>query len=169
AYGKALCGGYPLAAVAGRREIMTLSDPRMAGREDYAVLGGTMSGNPLSTVAALATLGELEKPGVYERLHTIGNRLRDGLVAVGKIVGLPLQAPGEGPVFQPLISEHPVTDARAIGRGDAEATYRFGVELVRDGVLLSAGTKMYVSTEHTDEDVDRTLEIAERALRRVRG
>ncbi|HZO24625.1 MAG TPA: aspartate aminotransferase family protein [Chloroflexota bacterium] len=169
AYGKALSGGYALAAVAGRREIMALSDPRIAGRDEYAVLGGTMSGNPLSTAAALATLGELEKPGVYERLHAIGNRLRDGLVAVGEIVGLPLQAPGEGPCFQPLISEHPVTDARAISRGDLAATYRFGVELVRGGVLLSVGTKMYVSTEHTDEDIDRTLEIAERALRRVRG
>ena len=168
AYGKALSGGYPLAAVAGRREIMELSDPRRAGRDDYAVLGGTMSGNPLSTAAALATLGELEKPGVYERLHAIGNRLRDGLVEVGKVVGLPLQVPGEGPCFQPLISEHPVTDARAITRGDIAATYRFGEELVRSGILLSVGTKMYVSTEHTEADVDGTLEIAERALRHVR-
>ena len=169
AYGKALSGGYALAAVAGRREIMALSDPRLAGRDEYAVLGGTMSGNPLSTAAALATLGELERPGVYERLHAIGNRLREGLVAVGKIVGLPLQAPGEGPCFQPLISEHPVTDARAISRADLDATYRFGVELVRNGVLLSVGTKMYVSTVHTEADVDRTLELSERALRRVRG
>jgi glutamate-1-semialdehyde 2,1-aminomutase len=169
AYGKALSGGYALAAVAGRREIMALSDPRIAGRDEYAVLGGTMSGNPLSTAAGLATLTELERPGVYERLHAIGNRLRDGLVAVGRIVGLPLQAPGEGPCFQPLISEHPVTDARAISRGDLEATYRFGVELVRGGVLLSVGTKMYVSTVHTEADVDRTLEVAERALRRVKG
>ena len=167
AYGKALSGGYPLAAVAGRRDIMALSDPRIAGREEYAVLGGTLSGNPLCTAAGLATLGELEKPGVYERLHAIGNRLRGGLVEVGKVVGLPLQAPGEGPCFQPLISEHPVTDARAISRGDLAATYRFGVELVREGILLSVGTKMYVSTVHTDEDVSRTLEAAERALRRV--
>ena len=43
------------------------------------------------------------------------------------------------------------------------------MELVRGGVLLSVGTKMYVSTVHTEADVDRTLEIAERALRRVRG
>ncbi len=169
AYGKALSGGYPLAAVAGRREIMELCDPRRAGRDDYAVVSGTMSGNPLSTAVGLATLSELERPGVHERLHAVGNRLRAGLVEVGRIVGLPLQAPGEGPVFQPLISEQPITDARAVADADLAATYRFGVELVREGILLSVGSKMYISTEHTEADVDRTLEAAERALRRVRG
>ena len=123
----------------------------------------------LALPAALATLEELERPGVYERLHAIGNRLRDGLVAVGKIVGLPLQAPGEASVFQPLISEHEATDARTLAKGDLAATYAFGVELVREGVLMNPGSKMYVSTVHTEADVDRTLEAAERALRRVKG
>ena len=168
-YGKAVGGGYPLSAVAGRREIMALCDPRRAGQDDYAVVSGTMNGNPLCTAAGLATLGELEKPGVYDRLHALGNRLRAGLVEVGKVVGLPLQAPGEGPVFQPLISEHAATDARAVFSADLAATFRFGVELVREGILLSVGSKMYVSTAHTEADVDRTLEAAERALRRVRG
>jgi glutamate-1-semialdehyde 2,1-aminomutase len=168
-YGKALSGGYTLSAVAGRRDVMVLCDPRRAGQADYAVVSGTMNGNPLVTAAGLATLGELEKPGVYHRLHAIGNRLRSGLVEVGQIVGLPLQAPGEGPVFQPLISEHQTTDARAVWQADLKASYRFGVELVREGILLSVGSKMYVSTAHTEADIDRTLEAAERALRRVKG
>jgi len=167
-YGKALSGGYPLAAVAGRRDVMELCDPRHAGQASYTVMSGTMSGNPLVATAALATLGELARPGVYDRLHARGNALRTGLVEVGKVVGLPLQAPGEGPVFQPLISDQPATDARQLARADRAATYRFGVELVREGVLLSVGSKMYVSTAHTEEDVGRTLEAAERALRRVR-
>jgi glutamate-1-semialdehyde 2,1-aminomutase len=167
-YGKALSGGYPLSAVAGRREVMALCDPRHAKAPDYAIVHGTLSGNPLCTTAALATLAELEQPGLYERLHAVGNRLRDGLVEIGRRVGLPLQAPGEGPVFQPLISEHPVTDARTLARADAAATYRFGVELIREGIIFSAGSKMYLSTAHTEADVDRTLEAAERALRRVR-
>jgi glutamate-1-semialdehyde 2,1-aminomutase len=167
-YGKALSGGYPLAAVAGRRDIMELCDPRRVGKGAYAVVSGTMSGNPLVTAAGLATLGELSKPGTYDRLHAMGNKVRAGLEEVGKIVGLPLQAPGEGPVFQPLISAQPVTDARQLARGDKAASYQFGVELVREGIMLSVGSKMYVSTVHTDDDVARTLEAAERALRRVR-
>jgi glutamate-1-semialdehyde 2,1-aminomutase len=166
-YGKALSGGYPLAAVAGRDEVMALCDPRRSKFSDYTVISGTLSGNPLAAAAGLATLEQLQRPGVYERLHAAGNRLRDGLVEVGRRVGLPLQAPGEGPVFQPLISEHPVNDARELDRADATATNRFGVELVREGILLSVGSKMYLSTVHTDADVDRTLEAAERALRRV--
>jgi len=168
-YGKALSGGYPIAAVAGRRDVMEVCDPRRAGTANYAVMSGTMVGNPLCTTAALATLTELARPGVYDRLHALGNRLRAGLEEVGKIVGLPLRTPGEGPVFQPMISEHDAMDARQVARADRALTYQFGVELVREGILLSVGTKMYVSTEHTDEDVSRTLEAAERALRRVRG
>jgi glutamate-1-semialdehyde 2,1-aminomutase len=168
-YGKALSGGYPLAAVAGRREIMALCDPRRAGEDHYAVVSGTLNGNPLCAAASLATLHELEQPGIYPRLHAIGNRLRAGLVEVGKVVGLPLQAPGEGPAFQPLVSEYPVTDARSLARADLAATHGFGVELIREGVLLSVGSKMYLSTAHTESDVDRTLDAAERALRRIRG
>jgi glutamate-1-semialdehyde 2,1-aminomutase len=166
-YGKALSGGYPLAAVAGRDDVMALCDPRQSKSSDYTVISGTLSGNPLAAAAGLATLDQLQSPGVYERLHALGNRLRDGLSEIGRRVGVPLQAPGEGPVFQPLVSEHPVTDARQLDRADAAATNRFGVELVREGIVLSVGSKMYLSTAHTDVDVDSTLEAAERALRRV--
>jgi glutamate-1-semialdehyde 2,1-aminomutase len=80
---------------------------------------------------------------------------------------VPLQAPGEASVFQPLISEHEVADARSLARGDLKRTYAFGVELVREGILMNPGSKMYVSTAHDEADVARTLEAAERALRRV--
>ncbi len=167
AYGKALSGGFPMAAIAGRRDVMALTDPTHATSSNYTVISGTHAGNPLGAAAGLATLAELERPGVYERLHAVGNRLRAGLAEVGSRVGLPLQLPGEGPAFQPVISEHPVHDAADLARADQAATSRFGIEMLREGVLYSVGSKMYVSTAHTDADVDRTLEAAERALRRV--
>lgn len=168
-YGKAVSGGYPLAAVAGRAEIMSLCDPRRSKEPEYVQISGTLSGNPVAATAGLATLEVLAEPGTYDRLRSIGNNLRDGLVEVGRRVGLPLQAAGEASVFQPLISEHEATDARSLAKGDVKATYAFGVELVREGILLNPGSKMYVSTVHTEADVDRTLEAAERALRRVKG
>jgi glutamate-1-semialdehyde 2,1-aminomutase len=168
-YGKAVSGGYPLAAVAGRAEIMALCDPRRAGEPDYVQISGTLSGNPVAATAGLATLDVLMQPGTHDRLRAIGNRLRDGLVEVGRRVGLPLQAPGEASVFQPIISEHEATDARSLAKQDARATYAFGVELIREGILTNPGNKMYVSTAHDEGDVDRTLEAAERALRRVKG
>ena len=168
-YGKAVSGGYPLAAIAGRAEIMSLCDPRRSKEPDYVQISGTLSGNPVAATAGLATLDVLAEPGTYDRLRSIGDRLRAGLVEVGRRVGLPLQAPGEASVFQPLISEHEATDARTLAKGDAKATYAFGVELVREGILMNPGSKMYVSTVHDAADVDRTLEAAERALRRVKG
>jgi glutamate-1-semialdehyde 2,1-aminomutase len=168
-YGKAVSGGYPLAAVAGRAEIMSLCDPRRSKEPDYVQISGTLSGNPVAATAGLATLDVLMEPGTHDRLRAVGNTLRDGLVDVGRRVGLPLQAPGEASVFQPLISEHEATDARSLAKGDLAKTYAFGVELVREGVLMNPGSKMYVSTVHDQADIDRTLVAAERALRRVKG
>ena len=168
-YGKAVSGGYPLAAIAGRADILALCDPRRSKEPGYVQISGTHAGNPVAATAGLATLDILMEPGTHDRLRTIGDRLRDGLVEVGRRVGLPLQAPGEGSVFQPLISEHEATDARSLAQGDAQTTYAFGVELIREGILLNPGAKMYVSTVHTEADVDRTLEAAERALQTVKG
>jgi glutamate-1-semialdehyde 2,1-aminomutase len=75
-YGKAVSGGYPLAAVAGRAEIMSLCDPRRSKEPDYVQISGTLSGNPVAATAGLATLDVLAAPGTYGRLRTIGNRLR---------------------------------------------------------------------------------------------
>lgn len=168
-YGKAISGGHPLAAIGGRADIMALCDPRNAKQANYVQISGTLSGNPVAATAGLATLDVLAQPGTYERLRTIGDSVRNGLVEIGKRVGLPLQAPGEASVFQPLISEHEVTDARSLAQGDLKTTYAFGVELVREGILMNPGSKMYVSTVHDQADVDRTLAAAERALRRVAG
>jgi glutamate-1-semialdehyde 2,1-aminomutase len=168
-YGKAVSGGYPLAAIAGCAEIMSLCDPRRSKEPDYVQISGTLSGNPVAAVAGLATLDVLAEPGTYDRLRQIGTSLREGLAEVGRRVGLPLQSPGEAAVFQPVISEHEVIDARSLARQDGKATYAFGVELIREGILMNPGGKMYVSTVHDEADVGRTLEAAERALRRVKG
>jgi glutamate-1-semialdehyde 2,1-aminomutase len=168
-YGKAVSGGHPLAAVAGRADIMSLCDPRRSREPDYVQISGTLSGNPVAATAGLATLDVLSEPGTYDRLRTIGNSIRAGLVEVGRRVGLPLQAPGEASVFQPLISEHEAMDARSLAKGDAKLSYAFGVELVREGILMNPGSKMYVSTAHDESDVDRTLQAADRALRRAKG
>ncbi|MCC7369646.1 MAG: aspartate aminotransferase family protein [Chloroflexi bacterium] len=168
-FGKAVSGGHPLAAIGGRADIMALCDPRNSKEPNYVQISGTLSGNPVAATAGLATLNVLSEPGTHDRLRKIGNMVRDGLVEVGKRLGVPMQAPGEASVFQPLISEHEVTDARTLAKGDAKLTYAFGVELVREGILMNPGSKMYMSTVHDEADVARTLEAAERALRRVKG
>ena len=79
-YGKALSGGFPLAAVAGRRDVMRLADPgRGADAEPLAVAAGTMNGNPVGAAAGLASLDILAQPGVYEQFYYAAERLKDGI------------------------------------------------------------------------------------------
>ena len=89
ALGKIIGGGFPLAAVCGREDIMKAFDPRLDGTPDFVAQVGTLNGNPIAAVAGLATLAELRKPGAYARLHGTGRKLRDGLADLVKRSGLP--------------------------------------------------------------------------------
>src|SRR6185369_12814172 len=72
-YGKVIGGGYPLSAVAGKREILQLADPSQKGRgQPYSFLSGTLTANPIACAAGLANLNILQQPGAYERLHQVG-------------------------------------------------------------------------------------------------
>jgi len=95
AYGKIIGGGFPLAAVCGRREIMQNFDPRLDGTPDFISQIGTLNGNPIAAVAGLATLAELRTPGAYARLHATGKTLRDGFADLVRRSGLRAQGAGE--------------------------------------------------------------------------
>ena len=99
--GKACGGGYPLAAVAGREEIMAHFDAGRVGEERFLFQVGTLSGNPIAAVAGLATLEVLREPGTYERLHATGRRLMEGLQErlgehgfEAEVIGEPGRSPG---------------------------------------------------------------------------
>jgi glutamate-1-semialdehyde 2,1-aminomutase len=163
ALGKALSGGFPLAAVAGRAEIMKHFDPALEGTRDYVFQAGTLNGNPIAAVAGLATLAELRRPGTYERLHRTGTRLRDGLAAAARRRGLAAQVTGEPPVFDILFTDRPIVDYRATLTADAGKIRRFNQECLRRGVV-KAVNKIYVSLAHTDADVDQTLGVFDEVL-----
>jgi glutamate-1-semialdehyde 2,1-aminomutase len=167
-YGKAIGGGYPIAAVCGRRDVLALSDPARRGSDSYAYLGGTLSGNPVAAVAGLATLNEMRQPGVYERLFATGNRLRQGIETLGRDLGMPVQAPGEGPVFQVFFTERPIRNHQDSSAADAALAWQFGLELLDRGLFHTPGAKFYVSTVHGEQEIARTLEAFEGALRAVK-
>ena len=77
--GKAVGGGFPLSAVAGKEEIMDHFDPTRVENEDYILQIGTLNGNPIAAVAGLATLKLLRRKGTYERLFGIGQRIKNAL------------------------------------------------------------------------------------------
>jgi glutamate-1-semialdehyde 2,1-aminomutase len=165
-YGKVIGGGYPVSAVVGKREILQLADPRQKGRGRYCFLSGTLTGNPVACAAGLATLNVLRQPGVYERLHLASRRLAEGLRLAGLAAGTPLRVLGDGPVLQVFFTDDgPLRNHRDLLRADRQKAISFGHELIRRGVYCTPGGKLYLSLAHTDQDIDRTVEIAATALR----
>ncbi len=167
-YGKIIGGGDSLAAICGKRCLMDCCDPHRRDEPDFVFVSGTLNGNPLAASAGLATLMELEKPGTYPKLYHLAERFRDGVKKIADDLSIPVQVPGDGPVLQILFSEHDVVDYRSVLMADAKRGYQLGVELIKRGVFVVPGGKIYISAVHTDEDIDKTLEVIQETMRSLR-
>ena len=154
--GKIIGGGFPLAAVAGRADIMAQFDRAKVGDDKFLPQIGTLSGNPVASVAGLATLGVLKRPGAYEKAFATGRTLMQGLgKAIGE-AGLPAQVIGEPVLFDAFFATGDLADYRATMRADADRMRRFNRSL-RDSGVLKGDSKIYVSLAHTEADVQQAL------------
>jgi glutamate-1-semialdehyde 2,1-aminomutase len=160
-YGKAIACGYPLSAVAGRRDVMELADPAKKGTDNYVYFSGTLSGNPLCCAASLATLHELRQSGTYEKLDALGAKFRDGLADVFARHGIVAQVIGLGSLFQIFFTNDPVTDYRGQTRADRKVFETFVLKMFSKGIFMSRRAKNYISTAHTENDLDEFLSAAD--------
>jgi glutamate-1-semialdehyde 2,1-aminomutase len=169
-YGKAVTCGFPLAAICGRRDLMATADPARKGTMEFACLSGTLSGNPLACAVGLVALAELSRPGVYDRLASIGRRLRDGMAEIAQKQGVPLQSLGEGPIAQPVFIDpaKPIVREGDLKGANGNRARQLGLELIKRGIFVVPGAKMYLSLAHTDADVEKTLAAFADALKAVR-
>jgi glutamate-1-semialdehyde 2,1-aminomutase len=159
---KAMGGGFPVAALAGRRDVMTLAG-------DGRVLhGGTYNTNVVSTAAALAVLGKLRSDGatIYADLDRRGTELMSGLRELAAERDVPLHVQGLGAVFNTCFIEggleiHSYRDYR---HADAEKQRAFLRALLHRGVRITSRGTWFLSAAHTDADIERTLEAAGDAL-----
>ena len=103
--GKVIGGGFPLAAIAGRADIMAHFDRGAVGDEGFLMQIGTLSGNPVAAAAGLATLEILRRPGAYERLFATGRELMGALAELLKREALPAQVTGEPPLFDVVFGD----------------------------------------------------------------
>jgi glutamate-1-semialdehyde 2,1-aminomutase len=168
-YGKIIGGGLPLAAVGGRRDLVELSNPRKKGAPDYVYASGTLNGNPVSAAAGLATLRVMRRPGTYERLNAVGDRLRAGLRDIARRLDIPAQVLGRGPLGNIFFTPDPVVDYRSSQKNDSRTTQQLGRALLERGVLTNLSAKMYLSLAHTDGDIAQAVAAFEDALREIRG
>lgn len=154
--GKIIGGGFPLAAVAGRADIMAHFDKVKVGDDGFMPQVGTLSGNPVAACAGLATLQVLKQPGTYEKVFATGRALMDGFNKIHAETGLKGMAVGEPPMFDVAYAASVPRDYRAILRADDAMQKRINQRLRAAGVLRS-DSKYYVSLAHDATDIEHTL------------
>jgi glutamate-1-semialdehyde 2,1-aminomutase len=165
--GKVIGGGFPLAAIAGKAEIMRHFDRGAVGDDAFLMQIGTLSGNPVAAAAGLATLDILKRPGAYERIHATGRELMTVLGRLLQEAGIPAQVTGEPPLFDVVFAPEPIRDYRGMLKGDADLMRRFNA-LLRERGILKGEQKYYVSLAHTDDDIRHTKEAWASAIKVLR-
>ena len=159
--GKVIGGGMPVGAYGGRKDVM----------ETVAPLGpmyqaGTLSGNPIAVAAGIATLKVLQAPGVYESLAESTKRLCTGLRDIRDELGVAFQISQLGSMWGLHFSDTPVTSYAGASQTDAEAYRKFFHAMLSSGIYLAPSPyeTSFLSTAHTNQDIDDTLSAARRSL-----
>jgi glutamate-1-semialdehyde 2,1-aminomutase len=164
---KAMAAGFPAAAVGGREEIMNLIP------QGEVMYGGTYNSNPVVTSAVHAALDELSRPGVFERMNALGEKLANGLVELARKAGFPASWSGVGSMFQLWFCDPdqlPQDYRAAVPILKHSPFGNFWQGLMSRGVLVQPrqDNLFLLSTAHTLADNEFTLEAAEAALKDMR-
>jgi glutamate-1-semialdehyde 2,1-aminomutase len=161
---KIVGGGVPLGAFGGRRELLSLLAP--IGPVYQA---GTLSGNPLSTAAGLATLKQLQNPSVYAQLERTGERLQAGFTAAAKAHGVPVTVQRVGSMWTVFFTDHPVKSWDDAAKCDTQRFGRWHRAMLERGVYLppSQFEAAFHSLAHDDEAVESTVRAAHEAFKTI--
>jgi glutamate-1-semialdehyde 2,1-aminomutase len=160
--GKILGGGFPLAAYAGREDIM-----RMIAPSGKVYQAGTFSGNPVSVAAGLATLKTLRSwKGFYSGLEKKCEKVAKSLKRMSEELGVNMQVNHVGSMFQMFLTDKPVYDYASAKTADSKRFMKFHRRLLEQGVFLppSQFETCFISAVHTVEDLRKTAECFECAL-----
>lgn len=166
--GKIVGGGFALAAIAGKAEIMKHFDRLAMADEDFLFQVGTLSGNPVASIAGLATLEVLKRPGAYEQVFKTGRTLMGALSDLLKKHGVKAQVIGEPPLFDIIFTDQPIKDYRDTLKADKAMASKFN-QLLRARGLMKGETKYYVSLAHTQADIDQTISAWSEALTELKA
>ena len=163
--GKIIGGGLPVGAYGGRKDVMEMVAPLGAMYQ-----AGTLSGNPLAVSAGIATLTELQKPGTFEKLDTLAQRLTEGLTKAFQAVEMPSTINRIGSMFTGFFNGGPVAGLAHAEGSDTEMYGRYFHAMQEQGVYIAPSQfeAGFVSTAHTEADIDATIAKASAALATLR-
>ena len=161
--GKVIGGGLPVGAFGGKKEIM----------DHIAPLGniyqaGTLSGNPLAMTSGYETLSQLT-PETYEYFNMLGDILEDGLKRVFAKHNVPITVNRAGSMIGYFLNEGPVTNFEQANKSDLKLFAEMYREMAKEGVFLppSQFEGTFLSTAHTKEDIEKTIQAFDTALSRI--
>ena len=159
--GKVIGGGLPVGAYGGHADIMDRVAP-----SGPVYQAGTLSGNPLAVAAGLATLRRLQEENPYARLESLGARLERGLLDAAGEARVPVRINRVGSMFTVFFTEKDVFDFESAKTCNTQQFNRYFHSMLNQGVYLppSQFEAAFISTAHTEEDIDRTIEAAAKAF-----
>jgi glutamate-1-semialdehyde 2,1-aminomutase len=163
--GKVIGGGLPVGAYGGRKEIMALVAP--SGPMYQA---GTLSGNPLSMAAGIATLAELHKPGAWQAIDAAAARLQAGACAIAEEMSISLAFQRAGTMFTPFFTEGPVTAWDTARQADTALYGHFFNALLEEGVYLAPSQfeASFLSAAHGAAEIEFTLQAVRKAFQKIK-
>jgi len=162
--GKIIGGGLPAAAYGGRAEIMNHVAPL-----GPVYQAGTLAGNPLAMSAGIATLAELKKPGLYDKVNSLAAKMVAGLKDALAEAKIPAQVNSYDSLATVFFTDKPVRNYQDAKTANAKRYARYFREMLDRGVFLAPSQfeAAFVSAAHSEADIDRALEAARQCLHLV--
>ncbi len=136
---------------------MDLMNPRNRGQSNYSYVNGTLHGNPVAAVAGLATLAELSKPGYYKDLHAKADEVCRACQEVLDRNRKPAIATGKASFWQILFMDHPPANHADVMNSDQAASRALDLAQMHEGLYVLPNVRRFVSSVHTDTDIDETV------------
>lgn len=166
--GKVVGGGLPLAAVAGRADILelTVPDRHNDGRSVY--FNGTLNGNAIAAAAGLATLEVVVEENTPEKLVRIGSTLVRSYEESARALSIPLQMVGPPAFPDAVFGSGEIHDYASYAASNRAAAKQFGIELIKRGLFVHPASKMYMSSAHSEAQLEAAAKAGHEALRAVR-
>jgi len=163
-FGKIIGGGLPVGAYGGKKEIMDCVAP-----DGPVYQAGTLSGNPLAMAAGIATLKQLQQPGIYEKLEEKSAYLAIGLQDAAKRTGLAVQLNRVGSIMTAFFTSAAVVDYNSAMTADAELYGRHYRQMLSQGIYLAPSQfeVAFVSLALAKEDLDRAIEMTEWSFKKL--
>ena len=164
ALGKIIGGGLPIGAYGGKREIMEKVSPMGPMYQ-----AGTMAGNPLSISAGMACIETLKQPNTYERLEKMGQTLNNEISRLADKYGIDVTINQVGGALTVYFTDQKVVDYEGAQAADGELFGQFFRLMLEEGIYLAPSKyeAWFLTTQHTEEDIQFTLRAVERAFKKM--